>query len=131
MRYFIFLFVLLVSLHAELTYSKSYNKCFYSDDLTTAKMLKCTYNEIKLQDTRLNKNYKKSMNGLREGKQDQLKKVQRLWIKYRDLKCDFYFDLTGSTIDKLNRASCLLELTTKRANELEDLDLQYPKSYLE
>lgn len=85
-------------------------------------MLKCTYNEIKLQDTRLNKNYKKSMNILREEKKDQLKNVQRLWIKYRDLKCAFYFDLIGGTIDKLNRASCLLELTAKRADELEDLD---------
>ncbi len=47
----------------------------------------------------------------------KLRTVQRAWIKRRDAECQE--NLTGGTIDMVERSSCHLELTVIRAVELE------------
>jgi len=122
MKYLFFIFSFMTFSIAETTYSKEYNNCFQANsNLTTSDMLVCIYSETKRQDKRLNKNYKLSIESLSNEKAIELKIVQRLWIKYRNNKCNFYIGLTGGTKDKLTQADCFLEMTTKRADELDDI----------
>ncbi len=85
-------------------------------------MRMCSSQELKYQDKLLNKNYKDAMKRLDKGKQDELKKVQRLWVKYRDARCNFQFGLTGGTIDLLMGDGCLVDMTAQRAKELEGIN---------
>jgi uncharacterized protein YecT (DUF1311 family) len=52
---------------------------------------------------------------------DELKKVQRLWMKYRDAKCGFLFGLTGGTMDLIVGGGCHVDMTAQRARELKSI----------
>ena len=113
--------ILLVSmtlLSAESNCSKAYESCMDTSGGVTSKMRMCNGDEIKQQDKILNANYKKAMKVLSKEKKDELKKVQRLWMKYRDLKCGFEGSLTGGSIDLIMGGACLLDMTAVRAKEL-------------
>jgi uncharacterized protein YecT (DUF1311 family) len=84
----------------------------------TLKMRMCNGDEIKRQDKMLNTNYKQAMKVLNKEKKSELKKVQRLWMKYRDVKCGFEGSLTGGSMDLLMGGACILDMTAKRAKEL-------------
>jgi uncharacterized protein YecT (DUF1311 family) len=84
----------------------------------TANMLDCIGTEIKQQDARLNQNYKVATQALMPSQQTHLRDAQRLWIKFRDSNCALLGNLTGGTIDGLNQASCFLDMTKKRADDL-------------
>lgn len=97
--------------------SPAYSQCMQTAE-TTLDMNNCNGAEIDRQDGRLNGAYKKAMAALEPAQQTQLRDAQRLWIKYRDANCKLYYSLTGGTIDQLNGAGCVLELTKARADEL-------------
>ncbi|MBH3427211.1 lysozyme inhibitor LprI family protein [Pseudomonas alkylphenolica] len=97
--------------------SPAYSQCMQTAE-TTLDMNNCNGAEIDRQDARLNGAYKKAMATLEPTQQTQLRDAQRLWIKYRDANCKLYYSLTGGTIDQLNGAGCVLELTKARADEL-------------
>ncbi|MEG1042572.1 MAG: lysozyme inhibitor LprI family protein [Pseudomonas sp.] len=95
----------------------AYSQCMNTAQTTLA-MNDCNGAEIKRQDTRLNAAYKSAMAGLEAEQQGKLRDAQRQWIKYRDANCKLYYSLTGGTIDQLNGAGCVLEMTKARADEL-------------
>lgn len=99
-------------------YSYEHNQCLEASGGVTVAMLECIGSEIKLQDQRLNENYKAGMQALEPALKEQLRAAQRLWIQYRDAECGLRGQLTGGTIDRLNGASCVLDMTRTRANEL-------------
>jgi uncharacterized protein YecT (DUF1311 family) len=101
--------------------SPAYKKCMDTSGGVTVKMLDCMNTEIKLQDVRLNKAYKVAMTAIEGDKQGPLRKVQQMWIKYRDANCGFVGSLTGGTLDSINAGSCVLQMTRTRAQELENL----------
>ncbi|PKQ42164.1 hypothetical protein CXP40_07285 [Pseudomonas sp. YY-1] len=84
----------------------------------TVNMLNCMGSETEQQDARLNQNYKAAMQALTPAQQAQLRDAQRLWIKFRDADCALLGSLTGGTIDSVNSASCFLDMTKKRADDL-------------
>ncbi|ARB26761.1 DUF1311 domain-containing protein [Pseudomonas tolaasii] len=88
---------------------------------TTAAMVACNVNETKVQDARLNKAYQAAIKVQEGAKKQQLQDVQRLWIKYRDANCGFMGSASGGTIDQVNGAACVLDMTQTRAAELEGL----------
>ncbi|MDD2048921.1 lysozyme inhibitor LprI family protein [Pseudomonas putida] len=100
--------------------SPAYSQCMQTAQ-STLDMNNCNGAEIKHQDARLNGAYKKAMTALEPAQQAQLRDAQRLWIKYRDTNCKLYYSLTGGTIDQLNGAGCVLDMTKARANELSSL----------
>ncbi len=106
----------------ELHYSGIYQQCMDSSRGVTTNMRMCSSQELKHQDKLLNKNYKDAMKRIDKDKQDELKKVQRLWMKYRDARCNFQFGITGGTIDLLNGDSCLVDMTAQRAEELKSIN---------
>jgi len=105
---------------AQDDYSPAYSHCMKSAQ-TTLDMNTCNGAEIDRQDARLNSAYKKAKAALEPAQQTQLLDAQRLWIKYRDANCKLYFNLTGGTIDQLNGAGCVLDMTKARADELSTL----------
>ena len=115
------LIILPVITSAEMQTSPEYKSCMDKSGGVTLAMRICNGNELKYQDAILNKNYKQAMKVLDSKHRDELKKVQRLWIQYRDVKCDFLFGLTGGTMDLLIGGSCYIEMTSQRADELEDI----------
>ena len=108
---------------AQDEYSQAYSACMKTAESTLA-MNNCNGAEIKRQDSRLNSAYKKAMAGLEGPQQTQLREAQRAWIKYRDTNCKLYYSLTGGTIDQLNGAGCVLDMTKARADELSSLQAQ-------
>lgn len=108
----------------EEAYSASYSQCMDASGGVTVRMLDCMAAETQLQDARLNQAYKAALQTLEKDKQGQLREVQRLWIKYRDGNCGLVGSLTGGTIDSLNSASCYLEKTRQRADDIEALGPQ-------
>ncbi|TVT67973.1 MAG: DUF1311 domain-containing protein [Pseudomonas sp.] len=87
----------------------------------TMNMLDCMGSETEQQDARLNQNYKAAMQALDKGQQNQLRDAQRLWINFRDADCALLASLTGGSIDRINSASCFLDMTKQRADGLERL----------
>ena len=96
-------------------------RCMDKSGGVTSEMRACNGEELQRQDKRLNKAYKEAMKALDTKHKTELKKVQRQWIKYRDAKCNFLFGLTGGTMDLLIGGSCYVDMTAKRADELEGI----------
>lgn len=99
-------------------FSTTYSACMDESRGVTMNMLECMGSETEQQDARLNQNYKAAMQALTPTKQTQLRDAQRLWIKFRDAECTLLGSLTGGTIDSVNSASCFLDMTKKRADDL-------------
>ena len=118
--YFLILVSLTLLLHSS-ELSSQYKQCMDNSGGVTINMRECNGDELKRQNKRLNRAYKKVMKVLDAEHKDELKKVQREWIKYRNAKCDFLFGLTGGTMDLLIGGSCYVDMTERRAGELEDI----------
>lgn len=118
----LFVFVLSIaalSAHAgEYHYGKRYNACMHKSGGTTVGMLDCIGAETSRQDKRLNNNYQKLMKSLSKESQETLRKVERIWIKYRDADCDFSSSLVGGTLGSTVQASCFMDATARRADRL-------------
>lgn len=108
------------SVSAETTnYSQRYDACMNNAGTTVA-MQNCIAEEYTSQDARLNQAYKKLTAALSTSRKKELQAAQRLWIQYRDANCQFYADPDGGSIATINAASCTLQMTTQRAQELEN-----------
>lgn len=105
---------------SQMALADSYSQCMNGAN-TTAAMRECSGAELKRQDNRLNRNYKKAMNSLEQEQKDKLRDAQRKWVAYRDANCAMYYGLTGGTIDQLNGVGCEVDMTKQRAGELENL----------
>ncbi|MFC7368854.1 lysozyme inhibitor LprI family protein [Vreelandella zhaodongensis] len=92
---------------------------------STLDMVTCISNEYERQDQRLNENYQQLRSQLSSERRDQLLTAQRAWITYKEANCDFYADPEGGTLARINANSCLLNETTKRADELKNLMQPY------
>jgi uncharacterized protein YecT (DUF1311 family) len=103
---------------ADSDYSATHTACMHASEGVTVNMLNCMSSETEQQDARLNKNYKAAMQGLQQENKTQLRDAQRLWIKFRDADCALLGSLTGGTIDSVNGASCYLDMTKERADDL-------------
>lgn len=99
-------------------YSSTYIQCTKATGGITAEIHDCIASEIKLQDVRLNQNYRAATQTLKSVL-PQLRAAQRLWIQYRDAECGLQGSLTGGSMDGINRASCVLEMTKTRADQLD------------
>ena len=103
---------------AEDGYSETYTACMDESGGVTINMLDCMGSETEQQDARLNQNYKAAMQSLTPAQQTQLRDAQRLWIKFRDADCALLGSLTGGSIDRINSASCFLDMSKQRADDL-------------
>ena len=100
--------------------SKKYSSCM-NKSVSTQDMVECIVSEYKTQDARLNNAYKLLQQKLSADRKKQLLEAQRLWIKYRDANCSFYYDPDGGSMARLSANDCMMISTAKRAKELENL----------
>jgi uncharacterized protein YecT (DUF1311 family) len=77
--------------------------------------------ENALQDKRLNKAYKTLMGKLEPERRKQLQEAQRLWLRYTEMNCDFYYDPNGGTAARAASNECSVRARAVRARELEEL----------
>ncbi len=99
------------------TTSQRYGLCI-KDAIGSYDYLSCIESEIKIQDKRLNFNYKKAVKNLSQKRKNQLRDIQRTWVKYRNQKCSFFYHKHSGSGGVLDMAECSLEETVRRADEL-------------
>lgn len=102
-------------------YTPAYGQCMDASGGVTAAMLDCMAAEMQVQDARLNRGYLQLQKASAPARQEQLKKVQRAWVSFRDLNCDFYAEPDGGSMVTVSVNGCLLEMTAMRADELAGL----------
>lgn len=106
------------------------------DEMPILKDSSCA--DYKSADLRLNKNYKGLKDTLNNTDANLLKEKQREWIKFRDAKCQSLMEAAedkceenniycGSRIPLNIHDSCILEITSKRADDLQSF-AQNPNS---
>lgn len=111
----------MVSYAQDSNLSKQFAACMDQSGGVTMDMIECIGSETQRQDVRLNKAYKAvAANQIPERKK-QLQEVQRIWIKFRDANCDFYYDPNGGSMARVSANSCMMTMTADRAKELENL----------
>lgn len=84
-------------------------------------VLECIGDEYSRQDKRLNAAYRKLMASLSAERKKQLLEAQRLWGKYTEANCSFYYDPNGGTSARMVAAECDVTARILRAAELESL----------
>lgn len=106
---------------AEPKYSPAYAKCLAAPSgQSTAGMIDCIGTEWQAQDARLNRAYKGALKRLELPRQRAaLQKAQRAWIAFRDADCASLYDQDWGTISRVEAASCRLDRTARRADDLE------------
>jgi len=81
----------------------------------------CIMREIDIRDKELNIAYKKAKKAIPSRSLKELKKIQREWIVYRDMRCGFYYDAESGSGGLTDSMLCQLEETIKRTDELKEL----------
>jgi uncharacterized protein YecT (DUF1311 family) len=126
-----FIFILTAALSTGLSFpaygravparSAEYSKCMEKSEGVDPAMLDCTSAEYSRVDKRLNNAYKKLMGKLKAERKKELQEVQRLWLKFTDANCQFYYDPDGGTSARLSSNECSVTARILRAEELEML----------
>jgi len=106
---------------SERSFSARYTACMNGPDATTAGMHGCIAAETARQDTALNAAYKRLQQAIAPARKPALLDAQRAWLKFRDANCGFRADPDGGTLAGLSAASCVMQMTADRAQELGDL----------
>lgn len=101
--------------------SPAFDKCIKKAGAVDPAILECLADEHDVQDRRLNASYKALMARLDTQRKKQLQEAQRLWLKYIEANCDFYYDPNGGTSARLFSAQCTVDVRAQRAAELEEL----------
>ena len=99
-------------------YSETFNNCS-KEVISTYDITVCLEKELKLQDKKLNQAYKKTMSRIQNFRKEDLKNIQRAWMKYRDLKCGFYYHSESGRSGLSDMSECFLDETILRTIELE------------
>ena len=107
--------------HAAPTYSAQYTTCIDRAGGVTADTIDCIGQELAHQDKRLNQNYQHLLKVLRPERKTELRDVQRLWLKYREANCNFYYDREGGSLARIMANQCMLDMLIERNQELEGL----------
>lgn len=89
--------------------------------VSTMDTIECIDTEYKVQDKRLNSAYKILSSKQTPARVTQLRDLQKIWIKYRDANCNFYYDPDGGSMARIMANDCMLTMTKDRANEFESM----------
>lgn len=114
-----------ISSHAASSYSNHYTTCIDRAGGVTADTIDCIGQEIERQDKQLNQSYQSLLKVLRPERKTELRDVQRLWLKYREANCNFYYDSEGGSLARIMANQCMLDMLIERRQALEDLLLQH------
>lgn len=94
-----------------------YEECV---NFATLFLIDCVGKKAIEWDRKLNVAYQEAMNFQNSASaRNRLRSAQRLWIRYRDSNCRFYYSEPGS-IANIAAAECFRFMTESRARELQD-----------
>lgn len=89
---------------------------------TQSAMNQCAQNEYQAADKALNTRYRAYRGRLDAPLKARLTAVQRAWIQFRDLSCDFESaGVEGGSVSPFIRSSCLADMTRARTRQIERL----------
>lgn len=100
-------------------YSPEWKRCIGASGGNTFDIIDCNETELGAWDKKLNAEYKAVMASLPAAKQQELRSVQRDWIKRRDAKCGAMANPDEGQAGRMAASGCVLEMTARRAVELE------------
>lgn len=103
-------------------YRASYHDCTEASNGTTADMMDCIGDEFEYQDGRLNATYRRLREMLSPKASELLRNEQRTWLANLEASCIPDEEIRGGTAGMLVAEGCRLELTTRRADELDQLE---------
>lgn len=91
------------------------------DEMSTYDIYSCEAAKLKVEDARLNANYKSLMAKLDIIGKGKLKAAQRAWITFKDADCTYQADeMRDGSFAKVLLVSCLSSMTKERADALQD-----------
>lgn len=103
-------------------YSAAYQQCVHEADKGLTTYDRCLDDEYHRQDQRLNQAYRAAMQRIQPFRRPALRDFQRLWIRYRDRKCQLaYYPGRGSG-GLMDMRDCRIRETIRRAIELENFN---------
>ena len=100
----------------------SFEECIKASGGVAPEMQACIESEFEYQDGRLNVAYQRLQGALAANEKAELELKQKQWLKERDAQCGWDADEEGQG-QRLEANDCFLEMTSKRAAELEAIKL--------
>jgi uncharacterized protein YecT (DUF1311 family) len=89
------------------------------DPRTQTDMNLCAANDYRAADAEMNRVYARLRAALDAEARPRLVEVQRAWLRFRDLQCEFEASgYEGGSMQPFLRSSCLAALTTERTRQL-------------
>lgn len=93
--------------------------CTNPDATTFQEIISCLNEDYKFYDNELNKIYKLKMKTLMADKQKNLRKLERIWIKQKDLECNSLIDEKNFGKEShFSAIECITNMTKERINFL-------------
>jgi len=108
------------NLKGKRLYTENYYECI-KNSFSTADTIECMKKEFKIQDKKLNREYKRIIKSLSPERKKKLRDIQRAWINYVNKKCSFFYHPQSGSGGLIDMQECFLEETAERANELSKL----------
>lgn len=96
----------------------SFDECIKASGGVVPEMQACIESEFEYQDGRLDVAYQRLQGVLAANEKAELELKQKQWLKERDAQCGWDADEEGQG-QRLEANDCFLEMTSKRADELE------------
>lgn len=96
----------------------SFDECIKASGGVVPEMQACIESEFEYQDGRLNVAYQRLQGALAANEKAELELKQKQWLKERDAQCGWDAEKGGQG-QRLEANDCFLEMTSKRADELE------------
>lgn len=96
----------------------SYGECIKASGGVVPEMQACIEDEFDYQDARLNNVYRRLLETSEGSKKIELESSQKQWLAERDSKCGWDAGEEGQG-QRIEANDCFLEMTAKRAGELE------------
>ena len=103
----------------EASLSKDFRACMDKSGGVTVDMRACIGAELARQDARLNNAYLQLQRKLEPAAWAKLKAAQRAWIPFRNANCEFAGAQQEGTLGPVVIGDCHLQMTARRADELE------------
>lgn len=96
----------------------SFDECIKASGGVVPEMQACIESEFEYQDGRLDVAYQRLQGALSVNDKAELELKQKQWLKERDARCGWDANEEGQG-QRLEANDCFLEMTSKRADELE------------
>ena len=101
-------------------YSKEFDQCIDTLGAYSPAVVKCMNEELSKRDKLLNTAYKQYMARIQDFRKEDLRNTHRLWIQYRDAKCDMFYHRECGSGGLEDLHDCLITETIQRTKELNE-----------